>query len=118
MHRVSSVWPTYIGERRTAFAKAYGINVRWYWEPFGNMSETWELSAVTPPPPPLLSRKFKKQSLPRKSIVRCRTRKWTVNSTRSTADTTGKNPSSTPPPKEKPFTLWRNFPLVAWKLYS
>jgi len=28
IYRVSSVWPKYIGERRTAFAKAYGINVR------------------------------------------------------------------------------------------
>jgi len=55
---------TYIGERRTTFAKAYGIKVRCYWELFGehvgnlgtlwgtcqelgnslgNMSGTWEL---------------------------------------------------------------------------
>jgi hypothetical protein len=26
------LWPTYIGERRTTFAKAYGINVRCYQE--------------------------------------------------------------------------------------
>jgi hypothetical protein len=26
MHRVSSLWPSYIGFRRTAFAKAYGMN--------------------------------------------------------------------------------------------
>jgi hypothetical protein len=33
--RYPSLWPTYIGERRTIFAKAYGIKVRCYWELFG-----------------------------------------------------------------------------------
>jgi hypothetical protein len=27
-YRVPPLWPTYIGERRTTFAKAYGIKVR------------------------------------------------------------------------------------------
>jgi hypothetical protein len=36
-----------IGEKRTTFAKAYGIKVRCYWELLENMSETWELFALT-----------------------------------------------------------------------
>jgi hypothetical protein len=32
---VPPLWPTYIGERRTPFSKAYGINVRWYGEHVG-----------------------------------------------------------------------------------
>jgi hypothetical protein len=33
--RVPPLWPTYIGERRTTFAKAYGIKVRCYGEHVG-----------------------------------------------------------------------------------
>jgi len=33
--RVPSLWPTYIDERRSTFAKACGIKVRCYWELFG-----------------------------------------------------------------------------------
>jgi hypothetical protein len=41
--RVPSLWPSYIGERRTAFDKAYGINVRSYGEHVGNLMGThWE----------------------------------------------------------------------------
>jgi hypothetical protein len=29
-YRVPPLWPTYIGERRTTFAKTYGIKVRCY----------------------------------------------------------------------------------------
>jgi hypothetical protein len=32
--RVPPLWPICVGERRTTFAKAYGINVRCYWELF------------------------------------------------------------------------------------
>jgi hypothetical protein len=32
--KVPPLWPTYVGEMRTTFAKAYGINVRCYWELF------------------------------------------------------------------------------------
>jgi hypothetical protein len=32
MHIVPPLWPSYIGERRTTFAKAYGIKVRCYGE--------------------------------------------------------------------------------------
>jgi hypothetical protein len=31
-YRVPSLWPPYLGERRTTFAKAYGIKVRCYGE--------------------------------------------------------------------------------------
>jgi len=47
-YRVPLVWPTYIGERRTTFAQAYGIKVRCYGEhveeQIGNPMRThWEL---------------------------------------------------------------------------
>jgi hypothetical protein len=47
-HRVPPLWPSYIGERRTTFAKAYGIKVRWYGEHVGEhlgdlMGTHWEL---------------------------------------------------------------------------
>jgi len=31
---VPSLWPCCIGQRRTTFAKAYGMKVRCYWELF------------------------------------------------------------------------------------
>ncbi len=34
-YKVSPLWPKYIGERKTTFAKAYGIKVRCYQELFG-----------------------------------------------------------------------------------
>jgi hypothetical protein len=34
-HRVPSLWPTSIDERRTTFAKAYGIKVGCYRQLFG-----------------------------------------------------------------------------------
>jgi hypothetical protein len=34
-YRVPPLWPTYIGERRTTFAKSYGIKVRCYGEHVG-----------------------------------------------------------------------------------
>jgi hypothetical protein len=34
-YEVASLWPTYIGERRTTFVKAYGIKVRCYGEHVG-----------------------------------------------------------------------------------
>jgi hypothetical protein len=48
---VLSIWPRYIGERRTTFAKAYGIKVRCYGEHVGEHIESlgnivrtlWEL---------------------------------------------------------------------------
>jgi hypothetical protein len=38
-YRVSPLWPSYIGEMRTTFAKAYGIKVRCYGEHVGE--HTW-----------------------------------------------------------------------------
>ncbi len=47
-YRDPSLWPTYIGERRTTFAKAYGIKVRCYGEHIGNrMGTHWELKGNT-----------------------------------------------------------------------
>jgi len=34
-YRVPPLWPTYIAQRRTTFAKTCGIKVRCYWELFG-----------------------------------------------------------------------------------
>ncbi len=46
-YRVPPFWPTYIGERGTIFAKAYGIKVRCYWELFGGTcQELGELFAL------------------------------------------------------------------------
>jgi hypothetical protein len=37
---VPPLWPNYIGERRTTFAKVYGIKVRCYGEQLGNILRT------------------------------------------------------------------------------
>jgi len=37
---VAPLWPTYIGERRITFAKAYGIKVRCYGEHVGDIFGT------------------------------------------------------------------------------
>jgi hypothetical protein len=39
-YRVPLVWPTYIGERRTTFGKAYGIKVRCHGEHIENLMGT------------------------------------------------------------------------------
>jgi len=36
-YRVPLLWPTYIGETRTTFAKAYGIEVKCYGKHIGNL---------------------------------------------------------------------------------
>jgi hypothetical protein len=46
-YRVPPLWPTYIGERMTTFAKAYGIQVRCYGQHVGEqigdlMGTHWE----------------------------------------------------------------------------
>ncbi len=51
-YRVSSLQPIYINEKRTIFAKAYGIKVMCYWDFFlGNVLGTWELFALRTPKP-------------------------------------------------------------------
>jgi len=67
-YRVPPLWPTYIGERRTTFAKAFGITVRCYGEHVGehtknlmgiqgNLKGTcWEPGDPKHPPPPKLKR--------------------------------------------------------------
>jgi hypothetical protein len=50
-HKVSTLWPSYIGKRRTTFAKAYGIKVSYgvlFWEHFENLGTL----ALNKPPPP------------------------------------------------------------------
>jgi len=47
-YKVFPLWPTYIGERRTTFAKTYGIKVRCYGEHVGehirnSIGTHWEL---------------------------------------------------------------------------
>jgi len=66
------LWPTYICEMRITFAKEYGIKVRCYWNPLGNMSKTWELLALNTPPP---------QTKKKKNLA------WKVNSGLSTIHT-------------------------------
>ncbi len=52
--RATGLCLTYIGERRTTFAKAYGIKVRCYWEllrncqKLGNSLLYWESCALNP----------------------------------------------------------------------
>jgi len=59
-YRVPRLWPTYIGERKTTFAKAYGIKVRCYLELFGKHVRTSELFAWAHPFPPSPSTRKKK----------------------------------------------------------
>jgi len=101
-YRVPSLWPIYVGERRTTFAKAYGTNVRCYWELFEELGNSF----LWPLPHP----KRKKHS-------------WKV-STLSTLHTKTQleksSPSAPPHPQDKkggPFTSWHDFSLVAWKFY-
>jgi hypothetical protein len=48
--KVPPLGPNYIGERRTTFAKTYGIKVRCYWELFEE--HVWNLGTVCLRPPP------------------------------------------------------------------
>jgi hypothetical protein len=73
---VPTLWPTYIVERRTTFAKAYGIKVRCYGEHvgehignLGNISGThwvgthWEPGKKMNPHPQKLKQKIKIKAL-------------------------------------------------------
>jgi hypothetical protein len=50
-YRVPPLWPTYIGERRTTFVKAFGIKVRCYWELFGEHVRNLGTLCFDPAPP-------------------------------------------------------------------
>jgi hypothetical protein len=71
-HRVPSLWPNYIGERRPTFAKTYGRKMRCYWELFGehvrNLGANFDLT----PSPKKLAWK-----------VNCPLSKWKVNNGQS-----------------------------------
>jgi hypothetical protein len=62
---VCPLWPRYTaGERRTTFAKAYGMKLRCYWGFFqehvrnmGTWRTYWEQRKNPSPPPPKLKRK-------------------------------------------------------------
>ncbi len=49
-YRVPILWLTYIGERRTIFAKAYGVKVRCYWECFEEHVRNLGTLCFDPPP--------------------------------------------------------------------
>jgi hypothetical protein len=48
-YRVPHLWPTYISERRTSFAKAYQIKVRGYWELFEEHVRNLRTLELPPP---------------------------------------------------------------------
>jgi hypothetical protein len=83
-YRVPPLRPTYTCERRTTFAKAYGIEVRCYWELFGKHVRNLGTLCVDPPatpppprppPPPLQEQKEKGKSLHEEVTVNCPTGK-------------------------------------------
>jgi hypothetical protein len=83
-YRVPPLRPTYTCERRTTFAKAYGIEVRCYWELFGKhvrnlgtlcVDHPATPPAPLPPPPPLQEQKEKGKSLHEEVTVNCPTGK-------------------------------------------
>jgi hypothetical protein len=55
-YEVSTLWSTYIGERRTTFAKAYGIKCEVLWGTilgtFQELGNSLLSHTHTPPPPP------------------------------------------------------------------
>jgi hypothetical protein len=82
--RVPPLWPTYIGERRTTFAKAYGIKLWCY----------WELFALNPSHAPTQKKLAWK--------VDCPLSKWNVNSGQSTPNSKHNWKKKTPPPNHPP----------------
>jgi len=49
--RVPPLWPSYVAERRTTFAKAHGIKVRCYTELFGEHVRNLGTLCFDPSPP-------------------------------------------------------------------
>jgi hypothetical protein len=72
-YRVPPLWPTYIGERRTTFAKAYEIKEGCYWEFFGEHVRNLEILCFDTPPLPTPKKKKKKKSLLQ---MQCPLSKW------------------------------------------
>ncbi len=52
-YRVCPLWPSYVDERRTTFAKAHRIKVRCYWELFGGTCQELGNSLLWPRLKPL-----------------------------------------------------------------
>jgi hypothetical protein len=110
-YRVPPYLPSYKGERRTTFAKAYGIKVRCYRELFGEHVRNLGNSLLLPHPPKRGGKKACMES-----------EQWTVHSPHQTQ--LEKNPPHLPQPtREKRatpchFPPWHDFSLLAWKSYS
>jgi hypothetical protein len=61
--RAPSLWPRYIGESRTTFAKAYGIKVRCDYELFGEHVRNLGTLCFDPVPPKNQKKKFMESEL-------------------------------------------------------
>jgi len=61
-YRVPPLRPTYTFERRTTFAKAYGIKVRCYWELFGKHVRNLGTLCVDHPATPPKNKKKKEKA--------------------------------------------------------
>jgi hypothetical protein len=57
INKVPALWPSYIGERRTTFTKAYGIKVRYYGEHVGEHIGNQGKMKKNPSPPKKIKRK-------------------------------------------------------------
>jgi hypothetical protein len=96
-YRVHPLSPMYMDKRRTTFAKAYGIKVRWYWELFVEHVRNVGTLSFDGPAPNTKKKKGKNESLHRKSTVHCPSGKWTVDSPHKTQLET---PPSPPPTRK------------------
>ncbi len=111
-YRVPAFWPSYIGEVRTNFAKAYGIKVRCYWELFGKHVKNLGTLCFDPPP-----RKTKACMESPLSIVQVESEQWTVHSPHQTQLGKRNNLLISPTRKEVFFCFF--FPiLVVSKLWQ
>ncbi len=111
--RIPPLWPTYVGERRTTFAKAYEINVRCYWE----LSEEHVRNFGTLSFDPCLTPKKHTHGKSTfhcpsgKSTFHCPSGKWTADRPLSTPKHNLKKVPSLTRKKKKggPFTPWHDF---------
>jgi len=109
-YRVPPLWPRYIGEVRTNFAKAYGIKVRCYWELFGKHVKNLGTLCFDPTP-------REKKKLAWK--VHCLLSKWKVNNGPSTLHTKTQfekeKPCSSHPQEKKCFFCFVFFNFSGFK---